>query len=398
MNEATRSFIKKNLEADVRQLALQGGRDNGVDLPLALRQIAGRQVARRKLPTWAALDEIVYPVSLSLEQCSSEQTACYKTDVCRRLLASHSQPLTLVDLTGGFGVDFTMMSKVFQRAIHVEHNVDLQAIAASNFMTMGCRVETFCADGVDFLNRFEHHASVIFLDPARRNEHGGRTYGIADCTPNVLNIKEQLLSKADFVMLKLSPMLDWRKAVHDLGESFVREVHIVSVQNECKELLVIMQACNEKELKLFCVNDRVVWEVPVIVTASPFWREGESMPTFLYEPNASIMKAGCFSELAAAYGLQQLAPNSHLFVADSLIADFPGRSFQISAISSMNKKELKTTLHDVRQANVTVRNFPLSVAELRKRLRLADGGTDYIFATTLADDRHVLFLCRKITL
>ncbi|MDE6688815.1 MAG: SAM-dependent methyltransferase, partial [Prevotella sp.] len=336
----------------------------------------------------------VYPVSLSLEQCSSEQTACYKTDVCRRLLASHSQPLTLIDLTGGFGVDFTMMSKVFQRAIHVEHNVDLQAIAASNFMTMGCRVETFCADGVDFLNRFEHHASVIFLDPARRNEHGGRTYGIADCTPNVLDIKEQLLSKADFVMLKLSPMLDWRKAVHDLGESFVREVHIVSVQNECKELLVIMQACNEKELKLFCVNDRVVWEVPVIVTTSPFWREGESMPTFLYEPNASIMKAGCFSELAAAYGLQQLAPNSHLFVADSLIADFPGRSFQISAISSMNKKELKTTLHDVRQANVTVRNFPLSVAELRKRLRLADGGPDDICATPVADDSHVLFLCR----
>ncbi|MBQ8464236.1 MAG: SAM-dependent methyltransferase [Prevotella sp.] len=395
MNAKTRDFIAQNREADVRRLALQGGRDAEVDLPLALRQIAGWQVARRKLPSWAANGEVLYPVGLSMEQCSSEQTARYKADICRRLSAAYPQPRTLVDLTGGFGVDFTLMSEGFSRAIYVEQNADLFEVVSANFRVMGRQVETVCADGIDFLHGLQTRATVIFLDPARRDGHGGRTYGIADCTPNVLDVSDELLDRADFVILKLSPMLDWRKAVQDLGELYVKEVHIVSVQNECKELLIVMQRTNDRPLVLFCVNDDMVWSPSAAVADHVPQQGGASAGQYLYEPNASIMKAGCFSEVAVAFGVEPLAGNSHLFVANRLIADFPGRKFQISAISSMNKQELKTTLKDIRQANVTVRNFPLSVAELRKRLRLVDGGSDYIFATTLADGRHVLILCRK---
>lgn len=402
MNTATRDYIKRNQEADTRQLALQRCSDADVDMPLALRQIAGRKAARSKLPSWASNDDILYPIGLSMEQCSSEQTASYKTDLCRRLLPSCPSPHTLIDLTGGFGVDFTLMSGVFQKATYVEQNADLFAVATSNFVTMGKSVEALCSDGIDYLHQFEGHATIIFLDPARRDIHGGRTYGIADCTPNVLDIKEELLSKADYVILKLSPMLDWHKAVLDLGQQYIKEVHVISVQNECKELLIVMEENAPKDPMLFCVNDDSTFTVALhsqpnqnahIYQDDPSSLEG----LFLYEPNASIMKAGCFNEVAAAFGVQPLATNSHLFVSDSPIADFPGREFQVSAISSMNKQELKTTLKGIQKANVTTRNFPLSVVELRKRLKLADGGTDYIFATTLEANLHVLLLCKKTT-
>jgi len=402
MNDVTRDYIRRNLDADVRQLALQGCSDDRVDLPLALQQIAGRKAARGKLPTWATNDDILYPAALSLEQCSSEKTARYKADLCSRLLHSSPTPHTLIDLTGGFGVDFTLMSGVFEKAIYVEQNAELFAVATANFVTMGKHVEALCTDGIGYLQQFKGHASIIFLDPARRNSHGGRTYGIADCAPNVLDIKEKLLNKADHVILKLSPMLDWHKAVQDLGQQHVKEVHILSVQNECKELLIVMERNTNDNLTLSCVNDDSVFTVAQHsqTIQKPLFRQHDAnvlAGLFLYEPNASIMKAGCFNEVAEAFGVQPLATNSHLFVTDSPMADFPGRKFQIMAISSMNKQELKSTLKGIRQANVATRNFPLSVIELRKRLKLADGGTDYIFATTLDDRQHLLLLCKKTT-
>jgi hypothetical protein len=243
------------------------------------------------------------------------------------------------------------------------------------------------------------HADLIFLDPARRDDHGARTYGIADCTPNVLELRDELFEKADRVMLKLSPMLDWRKAVEDLGH--VNEVHIVSVDNECKELLLILSK-EKKPLKLLCVNNNQVFEgdqgdwlnersIAEIRVPVPM-----SSQTYLFEPNASIMKAGCFALLEQRYNVSQLDKNSHLFVSDSDISDFPGRRFIIEKTTSMNKRELKAALDGINRANITVRNFPLSVAELRKRLKLKDGGDHYLFATTVAGNQHQLFLCRKI--
>ena len=391
MNQATLDFIRAHTEADVRQLALQGTKNPEVDLTFALEQIAGRQKAKTKLPTWATVDDIVYPPHLSMEQCSSEQTARYKASIA-------GKGTLIVDLTAGFGVDMAFISQNYQKAVHVERQASLCAISSQNYQHLGLNhIEVVCADGVDYLHQLDH-ADLIFLDPARRDNHGARTYGIADCTPNILELRDELLKKADHVMLKLSPMLDWRKAVEDLGN--VSEVHIISVDNECKELLIVLEVKGEeREYTVHCVNllsngdkkEFVFCHKDISLTSHP-----SALPSsFLLEPNASIMKAGCFAALEQRFGIQQLDKNSHLFVSDTDISDFPGRRFVIEKTTSMNKRELKAALAGIERANITVRNFPMSVAELRKRLKLKDGGDCYLFATTTADNQHLLFLCRK---
>ena len=390
MNDKTRDFIEQNLNADIRQLALKGCRDKDVDLDAAIRQIAGRQTARRKLPSWAALDGILYPPHLNMEQCSSEQTARYKARIC----SSHPSSKTLVDLTGGFGVDFAFMSEAFDEATYVERNSELFAISSANMKILAPKAKCLNEDGLEVLHRLDH-VSMIFMDPARRDNHGARTYGISDCTPNVLEIKDELLQKADVVMLKLSPMLDWHKAISDLGEQYIKEVHIVSVQNECKELLIVMQQQPAEPPTVYCVNDDSVFSYHPSSISSNHISHHSSL-IYLYEPNASIMKAGCFAEIEQAFEVSQLAPNSHLFASDQVIADFPGRKFRISAVTSMNKQELKQALKDIRQANIAIRNFPMSVADLRKRLKLSEGGNDYIFATTLTEGKKVLIICQHL--
>lgn len=395
MNEATLNYVRQHANDDVRLLALRGSKDEEVDLTLALQQIQGRQTARTKLPSWSVIDSILYPPHLNMEQCSSEQTARYKANICRRLLEAYHNTTSLIDLTGGFGVDFAWMSEAFVGATYVERNSELCAISSNNLHVLGRQVDVLNADGTDYLHKV-CHATMIFLDPARRDHHGARTYGIGDCTPNVLDMKEELLQKADYVMLKLSPMLDWRKAVCDLGEKYVKEVHIVSVQNECKELLIVLQKENDQQPVVHCVNDDVDFVVPSgdFPMKNVFFSPQTSF--FLYEPNASIMKAGCFEAVSSVFSVQQLAQNSHLFVSDQQVTGFPGRSFQITAISSMNKQELKKLTQTISQANISVRNFPLSVAELRKKLKLGDGGDTYIFATTFADGQRVLIICNKL--
>ena len=390
MNDKTRDFIEQNLNADIRQLALKGCRNKDVDLDAAIRQIAGRQTARRKLPSWAALDGILYPPHLNMEQCSSEQTARYKARIC----SSHPSSKTLVDLTGGFGVDFAFMSEAFDEATYVERNSELFAISSANMKILAPKAKCLNEDGLEVLHRLDH-VSMIFMDPARRDNHGARTYGISDCTPNVLEIKDELLQKADVVMLKLSPMLDWHKAISDLGEQYIKEVHIVSVQNECKELLIVMQQQPAEPPTVYCVNDDSVFSYHPSSISSNHISHHSSL-IYLYEPNASIMKAGCFAEIEQAFEVSQLAPNSHLFASDQAIADFPGRKFRVTAVTSMNKQELKQALKDIRQANIAIRNFPMSVADLRKRLKLSEGGNDYIFATTLTEGKKVLIICQHL--
>ncbi|MBQ9216533.1 MAG: SAM-dependent methyltransferase, partial [Prevotella sp.] len=252
------------------------------------------------------------------------------------------------------------------------------------------------------------HADLIFIDPARRDAHGGRAYGIADCTPNVLEMMDEMKTKADRILIKLSPMLDWRKAVDDIGVG-VSSVHIVSVDNECKELMVEVRKLKGEKVRIVCVNlhddTREVFE---FFTPSPFHPLTPSpshlftfsplhLFTFLYSPNASIMKAGCFDLISERFGVSQLDKNSHLFVSDTEVTDFPGRRFVIDKIITMNKRELKEALTGISRANIAVRNFPMSVAELRKRLRLQEGGDVFIFATTVANQGHRLFVCRKIS-
>ena len=420
INERTWRFIREHADGDVRKLALQGAKDADIDLQMALQQIAGRQTARRKLPSWAAVEGIVYPPHLNMEQCSSEQTARYKAglvlgDGCSVM----GDGVSFVDLTGGFGVDFYWIAKAISHCvphsdlkvrehpspsthhlIYIEQNKALCEIATHNFATLGLECSVCCCDTAAYLTDMPH-VSLAFLDPARRNEHGGRTYGIEDCTPNVLELLPVLMSKADRVMLKLSPMLDWRKAVEDLKH--VSEVHIVSIDNECKELLLVLDKERAESLRVVCVNlskdGEQLFETSYGKQSSTGNHISHLSPLishFLYEPNASIMKAGCFKEMEERFPVQQISPNSHLFLSSDEIGGFPGRKFQILSISSMNKQDLRTHLKDIESANISVRNFPMSVDMLRKKLKLKDGGNVYIFATTTTSGEHRLFICRKI--
>lgn len=412
INEKTWEFVRQHANDDVRKLALQGTKDAEVDLQTALQQIAGRQTARKKLPSWTEVEGVVYPPHLNMEQCSSEQTARYKSQIV-------GKGESMVDLTGGLGVDFYWMSQGFSQRTYVEQNELLCAIAQENFRRLGRSCCVCCCDTATYLTEMPH-VSLAFLDPARRNEHGGRTYSIEACTPNILELLPLLVQKADRILFKLSPMLDWRKAVSDLENASpndvfkVAEVHIVSVDNECKELLLLLDKEQTDGLRVVCVNGASSFTfLPSVGMFSsqagnnlfPAWEyltdsDLADSPLNLYEPNASIMKAGCFAELEAQFPVQQISVNSHLFLSSDEINDFPGRKFKILSISSMNKQEIKKkfseSLVPMESANIAVRNFPMSAEQLRKKLKLKDGGDTYIFATTLASGEHKLFFCRKI--
>ena len=394
-NEATIQFVKKHRDGDVRTLALQARRDSDIDLPWALDQIQGWQIAQRKLPSWAAIDGIVYPPHLSMEQCSSEQTARYKHDVVDSLPdGSHK---TLIDLTGGFGVDFSFMATGCERAIYVERQEHLCKIAKNNFELLGLThatvIHSDAADVLQGLNT-DPASTLLYLDPARRDSNSARTYAITDCTPNVLELLPHLFKASHHILIKLSPMLDWHKAVTDLGNR-VAQVHIVSVGNECKELLLLLNASHEGEPVIHCVNDgqRLTF-MPSQNNVTVPLADGDDY-AFLYEPNASVMKAGCFGLLTERYPIKALAIDSHLFVSNEDIKDFPGRQFVIINQTTMNKKEVKQALAGITHANVATRNFHLTAQQLRQRLKLKDGGDTYLFGTTNHAGQHLIYICRK---
>lgn len=493
MNQATLDFIRQHQDDDVRQLAFLGSKYPEVDMPFALDQIRGRKMARVKLPRWASIDGIIYPPHISMEQCSSEQTALYKAELAARLLVlspsssengeekekesenasnlhlseicefaakgavdsefakneatckkqqilteseenvneikeephggDFSEETGFVDLTGGFGVDFSYIaSRLGVKSMYVERQAHLCEAAKENFGRLGLKNAIVKnGDGIEVLHSFaskkEAAASdslgitedqsrsllktnlglkLIFIDPARRDDAGNKVVSLKDCTPDVTLLQEEMLSKADYVIIKLSPMLDWHRAVSELN--CVQEVHIISVNNECKELLLVLSARNMGNLRIYCVNDAQSFVCDELDMESSSVKIAPSTleeMQYLYEPNASLMKAGCFGVLSERYDARMLSKNSHLFVSRDLIAVFPGRSFRIIAISSFNKKELKRHLSGITKANIATRNFPLSVAELRKRLKLKDGGETYIFATTLSDESHVLVITEK---
>lgn len=431
MNQATIDFIRQHQDEDVRQLAFLGSKYPDVDMPFALDQIRGRQMARTKLPRWASIDGIIYPPHISMEQCSSEVTAMYKAELAARLVKNNQRDtrighslgkINFLDMTGGFGVDFSYIAaQLGVKSMYVERQAHLCEAAKENFERLGLKNATVKnGDGVEILHRLEKPLQLIFIDPARRDDAGNKVVSLQDCTPDVTLLQDEMLEKSEFVVVKLSPMLDWHRAVSELKH--VREVHVVSVGNECKELLLVLSAAfkgtssleeseESENLKVYCVNDNQVMsyeegeESLVEIASESFWnafigkneaQEKESTPLYLYEPNASLMKAGCFGEISSRYGVKMVSKNSHLFIGDKPMDDFPGRSFHVKAISSFNKKELRRQMSGITKANISTRNFPLSVVELRKRLKLKDGGDTYLFATTLSDESHVLFICEKI--
>ena len=434
MNDKTREFVAMHRDEDVRELALKAKRVEGLDLSLALDQIAGWQIASKKLPQWASCEGIIYPPHISMEQCSSQFTAQYKSEIAQTLLASaatvrarvsdsaesdmqtaknvfqlsdspESDTLVakraMVDLTGGFGVDFSYLARGFSQATYVERQRHLCDLAEHNMAALGLdQARIVCGDGVEYLRQMGP-VDFIYLDPARRDEHGSRTYAIEDCTPNVFELRDLLLSKSQYTLVKLSPMLDWRKAVADF-DGTVREVHIVATGNECKELLLVLgQQVHEEPSapRVFCVNDNQRIDYDSAAYTQGLRIGGKPLPeakNYLYEPNASIMKAGCFDLVEERFGVTQVGPSSHLFVSATPVADFPGRGFAIEAIGGMNKKDIKRLLNGTKQANIAVRNFPLTAPQLRKKLKLADGGPVYLFGTTMQGCDHVLLRTSKI--
>ena len=434
MNDKTREFVAMHRDEDVRELALKAKRVDGLDLPLALDQIAGWQIASKKLPHWASCEGIVYPPHISMEQCSSQFTAQYKSEITQTLLvpsatvharvsdsaesdtqeaktglrmSDSGESDTLVakramaDLTGGFGVDFSYLARGFSQATYVERQRHLCDLAEHNMAALGLdQARIVCGDGVEYLRQMGP-VDFIYLDPARRDEHGSRTYAIEDCTPNVLELRDLLLAKSQYTLVKLSPMLDWRKAVADF-DGTVREVHIVATGNECKELLLVLgQQVHEEPSapRVFCVNDNQRIDYDSAAYTQGLRIGGKPLPeakNYLYEPNASIMKAGCFDLVEERFGVTQVGPSSHLFVSATPVADFPGRGFAIESIGGMNKKDIKRLLNGTKQANIAVRNFPLTAPQLRKKLELADGGPVYLFGTTMQGCDHVLLRTSKI--
>ena len=390
LSPETLRFIEENSRADVRSLALQAKKYPKVDMAMAVVQIAGRQIAEAKVPTWYRTEGLLYPKHLSMEQCSSEATAIYK--------ASLVEGETFADLTGGFGIDCSFLSRKFKKADYVERQAELCELAKHNFPLLGLNILVHNEDGVEYLKQM-NPVDVLFLDPARRDGHGGKTVAISDCEPDVSALEDLLVEKARKVVVKLSPMLDLSLALKTL--KYVQEVHIVSVNNECKELLLILQkTSNPSNVSIHCeqiVNacehqHYVFTQEQERMSDCPLANEVEA---YLYEPNASILKAGAYRSLTQAYPVKKLHTSSHLYVSPHFIEDFPGRRFQVEAVSGFGKKELKDFLQGMEKANLTIRNFPSSVADLRKRLKLKEGGEDYFFATTLADESKVIIKCKK---
>lgn len=396
LSPETLAFIDSHRGDDVRTLALQAKKYPAVDMAEAVVQIAGYQIAEKKVPLWAQTAGIRYPQHLSMEQCSSEVTARYK--------ASLVSGDTLTDLTAGWGVDCSFLARNFRCADYVERQETLCRIAAHNFPLLGLpHVRIHCADAVEYLQSMEP-VDCLFLDPARRDSHGGKTVAIAECEPDVCRLEPLLVEKGKTVMIKLSPMLDMASALRDL--QYVRRIHVVSVNNECKELIILLRKVPDEEE---AAADEVIISCEQVVNNSvhqhfqfTFSEEksagcplAESVGNYLYEPGAALLKAGPYRLLATRYGVEKLHPNSHLYTSSGLV-DFPGRRFRVTAVSGFGKKDLKVLLEGVEKANLTVRNFPSSVAELRKKLKLKEGGDIYLFATTLASGEKVLIRGEKV--
>jgi len=390
-NDANRQFILNHRFDDLRKLAFKSFDNTDIDIQYVLKQIEGRQIAESKIPSWFQSDEIVYPTHLSLEQCSSEQTARYKAG----LVSGYS----FVDLTGGLGVDFAFISTNFRESFYVEKQKELCEIATHNFDALKLKsVSIINVDATVYLEKMPP-ANAIFIDPGRRSTSGKKIFSIEEAEPDLLTIQDLLIEKAKTVLIKLSPMLDISKALKQLKN--VSEVHVLSLENECKELLFLLKKGFLSEPSITCVNLSKKNNQPKI----SFFQSKEKasqinytseIEQYVYEPNTSLLKAGFFKGLTILYPVRKFHPDSHLYTSSELISDFPGRIFQTEAYSSFNKQELKFFLREIDKASLAVRNFPISVAELRKKLKIKDGGEIYIFATTLANGKKMLLKCSRI--
>ena len=381
----TKQFIADHLHDDVSELALKY-RNAKVDMALALRQIEARQLLQKKVPSWSNNNELLFPARLSIEQCSSEATAQYK--------ASLLKGLNFADLTGGLGIDCYFISQNFEQGDYVEANLELCTLAEHNFSVLASGITVNNESAESYLSHCPP-LDCFFIDPARRDSHGRKTVCIADCTPNVVELQALMLQKARRVMIKLSPMLDISQALKELKH--VKEVHVVAVENECKELLFLLEPEFEGTPSITCVN--LGTSQPSVTFTLDEERDAslqlaKELECYLYEPNAALMKSGCYRLLTQYYGVRKLHRNSHLYTSKNLVEAFPGRIFEIDDWAVYGKKAT-TLLNGVDKASIAVRNFPMTVTELRKKLKIGDGDQVFLFATTLSDERKLIIRAHK---
>ncbi|MEC3966118.1 THUMP-like domain-containing protein [Flagellimonas halotolerans] len=380
-------FISKNISADTLSILLKKSVFQGVSQKELVEQIEAKKKSRDKLPTWFASSHIYYPSKLNIEQTSSESTAEYKA----RIVSGK----TLVDLTGGFGVDSYFFSKKMASVIHCEINSELSEIAAHNFKVLGRNnIKCLPEDGITFLKESTQNFDWTYVDPSRRSDKKGKVFLLEDCLPDVPEHLPLIFERTQHILLKTSPLLDIKKGIGEL--EFVKEVHVVATNNEVKELLFVLEKGYNGSIGIKTVN-----LLPDRTDEFNFKLEEEQNTAIdfgepsahLYEPNAAILKSGGFKSVAKTYKLKKLHPHSHLYTADTLV-DFPGRRFTIEKTLPYSKKSIRSMA--VPKANITTRNFPLSVAELRKRHTIKDGGETYLFFTTDINDNLIFLLCKKI--
>lgn len=414
INDATRLFIENHLHDDIRQLALKKIPAD-VDKLLALSQIEARQTLSKKAPSWAGNQNLMFPKHLSIEQCSSELTAKYKTTIVEKIIKTHCNaslqpdtdglPTTFVDLTGGLGIDSYFLSENFQTAYYVENQKELCELAENNFCVLGRKINVVNEEAGSFLNGFQsgscQKSSWIFVDPARRDVFNRKMVSLRDCSPDVVELQQKMLEVAEHVLIKASPMLDISQICNELRN--IKEIHVVSVKNECKEILILLERGFSGKVKLVCVNlkqdeqdsqNEFCCFEDDEKNAAPVY--ADTIKKYLYEPNSSLMKAGVFKLVSQYYKIDKLHINSHLYTSDNLIPDFPGRVFEVVGFASFNKKVRKDLLQDVNEVSVATRNFPMSANDLRKNLSLRESDENFLFGTTLTGEKKVVILCKKI--
>ena len=379
-------FIIQNTGADLTKLALQKNPFPEADWIVILNQIEARSKAKEKLPTWFSVANIIYPSKVSVEQTSSEKTAAYKAD----LISGE----TLVDLTGGFGVDDYYFSKKFKAVTHCEINEDLSEIVKHNFNQLEIKNCTFYAgDSIHLLEKSNQKYDWIYIDPSRRNDAKGKVFMLKDCLPNVPELLDFYFEKADSILIKTAPLLDISAGLSELKN--VKNIHVIALENEVKELLFEIHKNYSGEIKLKTANIlKETTETFEFVLGEISFPIYDFPQKYLYEPNSAIMKSGGFDEVSAVFQINKLHKHSHLYSSENLI-DFPGRRFEIQKVIPYNKNEMKNELAN-QQANITTRNFPETVENIRKKWKIKNGGNLYCFFTTDVKDNKIVLICSKI--
>lgn len=388
LHQNIQDFITLNIGAPIAKLALQKNPFPEIDWILILNQIEAKSKAKDKLPVWFRTENILYPSKISVEQTSSEKTAAYKAS----LVSGES----LIDLTGGFGVDDYYFAKKFKSVAHCEINEDLSAIVQHNFEQLKVHNCTFYAkDSTHVLNELNQKWDWIYIDPSRRNDAKGKVFMLKDCLPNVPELLDFYFEKTDSILIKTAPLLDISAGLSEL--KCVKNIHIIALENEVKELLFEIHNHYTGKITIKTANllKNTVEKFEFTLDDEDAFAHYHLPQKYVYEPNAAIMKSGGFDEVSAIFNINKLHKHSHLYTSDDLI-DFPGRTFQIEKVIPYSKNEMKTALSN-QQANITTRNFPDTVENIRKKWKIKNGGNLYCFFTTDKNDSKIVLICRKIT-